>query len=184
VSDITRQRSEALTRLRSESLRLAVDLYAGRSFIPVEEGVIATAGLFLGWLDAKPRRLVLTVSPITFEQGHPALHHRTKRTGDKMSVTMTDDQEVTYSVQAQDDKGNAVGDTLTWSSDDAGAVVTLTPSADTLSCLFASVNPGTANISVTDGTLSAADSIVVTAGAAASLVLTPGTPVAETPAAV
>lgn len=96
-----------------------------------------------------------------------------------MSVTMTDDQEVTYSVQAEDDKGQPVGDTLTWSSDDNGAVVTLTPSADTLSCVFAAVDPGTANISVTDGTLSAADSIVVTAGAAASLVLTPGTPVAE-----
>ena len=96
-----------------------------------------------------------------------------------MSVTMTDSQEVTYTVEPEDSKGIAVSDTLTWSSDDGGAFVTLTPSADTLSCLFAAVAPGTANISVTDGTLSGADSIVVTAGPVASLVLTPGTPVSE-----
>jgi hypothetical protein len=169
-----------IDRLRYEAIRVAADVYAGRGSSWTDEEVVASAGFFLTqWLDARPVRLVLTVSPITFEQGHPALHHRTKRTGDKRSVTMTDDQEVTYSVQAEDDKGQPVGDTLTWSSDDNGAVVTLTPSADTLSCVFAAVDPGTANISVTDGTLSAADSIVVTAGAAASLVLTPGTPVAE-----
>ena len=96
-----------------------------------------------------------------------------------MSVTMSDAQQVSYSVEPEDTKGIAVSDTLTWSSDDNGAVVTITPSADTLSCVFAAVAPGTANISVTDGTLSDTDVIVVTAGPVASLVLTAGTPVAE-----
>jgi hypothetical protein len=49
--------------------------------------------------------------------------------------------------------------------------------------VFAAVAPGSATITVTDGTLSASDLITVTAGAAASLVLTPGTPESETPAA-
>jgi len=98
-----------------------------------------------------------------------------------MSVTMTDDQEVTYTVAPEDDKGFPVSDTLTWSESSGGAVVTVTPSADTLSALFVSVAPGTSTISVTDGTLSATDIITVTAGTVASLVLTPGTPVAETP---
>ena len=101
-----------------------------------------------------------------------------------MSVTMTDSQEVTYTVEAEDSRGFAVSDTLTWSSDDAGAFVTVTPSADTLSCVFAAVDPGTANISVTDGTLSATDVITVDAGAVASLVLTPGTPTDEPAPAV
>ena len=96
-----------------------------------------------------------------------------------MSVTLTDAQEITYTCEPLDSKGIEVSDTLTWSSDDGGAVVTLTPSADTLSCLFAAVAPGTANISVTDGTLSGADVITVTPGSVASLVLTPGTPVSE-----
>ena len=96
-----------------------------------------------------------------------------------MSVSMTDSQEVTYTCEPLDSKGIEVSDTLTWSSDDGGAVVTLTPSDDTLSCLFAAVAPGTANISVTDGTLSGADVITVVAGGVATLTLTPGTPVSE-----
>ena len=66
-----------------------------------------------------------------------------------MSVTMTDADQVTYACEPEDSKGQPVADTLTWSSDDNGAVVTLTPSADTRSCVFAAVAPGTANISVT-----------------------------------
>ena len=96
-----------------------------------------------------------------------------------MSVTMTDSQEVTYTCEPEDSKGIEVSDTLTWSSDDGGAVLTVTPSADTLSCVFAAVAPGSATITVTDGTLSGTDLITVTAGPVASLVLTPGTPTDE-----
>jgi hypothetical protein len=94
---------------------------------------------------------------------------------------MTDDQEVTYTCAPEDDKGFPVSDTLTWTESSGGTVVTVTPSADTLSALFVSVAPGTSTISVTDGTLSATDIITVTAGGVASLVLTPGTPAAQTP---
>ena len=171
---------------RLEGLRLAVELHAAHDQPwqpfeqqPLPERVLATAGQFANWLLARPHRLRLTVAPFTFPEGHPGPGVPTKHQGDGMSVTMSDSEAVTYVVSPEDSKGVAVADTLTWSSDDGGAVVTLTPSADTLSCVFAAVAPGTANISVTDGTLSDTDVIVVTAGPVASLVLTAGTPVAE-----
>jgi hypothetical protein len=137
----------------------------------------------LAWLTKRPARLVLRPAPRTFAEGNPALSVPTRFTGDGMSVTMTDDQQVTYAVQAEDDKGAAVSDSLTWTADDNGAVLTVTPAADGMSASFAAVAPGTATITVTDGTLSASDLITVTAGAVASLVLTPGAPSAEAPAA-
>jgi Bacterial Ig-like domain (group 2) len=96
-----------------------------------------------------------------------------------MSVQMTDAQAVTYTVDPEDSKGFPVADTITWSESSGGTVVTATPAADGLSCVFAAVAPGTATISATDGTLSASDSIDVTTGGVASLVLTPGAPAAE-----
>lgn len=172
---------------RLEGLRLAVELHASRDQPwpvyeqqPLPERVIATAGQFANWLLARPTHLRLRPAPFTFPEGHPGPGVPTKHQGaNDMSVTMSDSDQVTYSVAPEDSKGVAVADTLTWSSDDNGAVVTLTPSADTLSCVFAAVDPGTANISVTDGTLSASDQILVTAGPVTQLVLTPGTPVAE-----
>ena len=175
---------------RPEALRLAVQLHASQDHgFPfdrrsITERVIETAGQFSAWLLAAPARLVLRAAPFTFEQGPPGpgtptRHHQT---GGTVSVTMTDSQQVTYTVEPEDSKGFAVSDTITWSSDDAGAVLTVTVSDDGLSATFAAVAPGTATISATDGTLSASDLITVTAGGVASLVLTPGTP-ADEPAA-
>ena len=93
-----------------------------------------------------------------------------------MGVSMSDSQQVTYQVEPEDSKGFPTSDTLTWSADDGGAVVTATVSDDTLSATYVAVAPGQANITVTDGTLSAGDAITVTAGPAASLVLTAGAP--------
>lgn len=172
---------------RAEGLRLAAELHAVQegprdqfTAGALPERVIETAGQFARWLLARPHRLRLIPAPYTFAQpAYPGPASRTKTGDDGMSVTMTDSQEVTYTCEPEDNKGFEVSDTLTWSSDDNGAVVTLTPSGDTLSCLFAAVAPGTANISVTDGTLSGADVITVTPGGVASLVLTPGTPTDE-----
>lgn len=169
-----------IDQCRAEGLKLAVQLLAAEEHDPGErdhlaERVIETAGRFSCWLLARPHRLRLIPSRFTFEQGSPGPGQPTTTTGDDgMSVSMSDTQEVTYAVEAEDSKGFQVADTLTWSSDDAGAVVTVTPAADGMSCVFAAVAPGTATISVTDGTLSASDLITVTPGAVASLVLTPG----------
>lgn len=166
---------------RLEALRAAASVYQGRAESALT--ILSLADRLLAWLVKRPARLVLHPAPTTFAQGNPALHNPTKFEGDGMSVTMTDDQQVTYSVQAEDDKGASVSDSLTWTADDGGAVLTVTPAADGMSAVFAAVAPGTATITVSDGTLSASDLITVTAGAVASLVLSPGAPEAEAPAA-
>jgi hypothetical protein len=171
---------------RELGLTLAVELHAAldQRLPPdrhsIDECVIETAGQFAAWLLARPDHLRLIPAPFTFQQpaySGPAVLTQIGANG--MSVTMTDTQEVSYAVEAEDSKGVQVSDTLTWSSDDAGAVVTVTPSADGLSCVFAAVAPGAATITVTDGTLSGSDLITVTAGPVASLVLTPGVPTDE-----
>ena len=171
---------------RLEGLRLAVELYSTHDepfpqfgAVPLPELVLATAGEFTNWLLARPARLRLRAAPFTFPEGHPGPGVPTKHQGDGMSVTMSDSEQVTYAVAAEDSKGFPVSDTITWSSDDAGAVLTVTPSADGLSCDFAAVAPGSATITASDGTLSASDLITVVTGAVTQLVLTPGTPVAE-----
>ena len=170
---------------RELGLRYAVKLnecqgHEDRGGLDITDRVLDQAGRFTIWLAARPAYLRLYRAPITLQQpAYPGPAMPTKTGDNGMAVSMSDTQEVTYTVEPEDSKGIPVSDTLTWSSDDNGAVVTLTPSADSLSCLFAAVAPGTANISVTDGTLSATDAITVTAGPVASLVLTPGAPVDE-----
>lgn len=161
---------------RAEALAAAAVLFTGtrpRS----AAGVLAIADELTAWLLRRPARLALSAAPLTFQQGVPGPGTPTKHhhSGGSMSVSMTDAQQVTYTVEAEDSKGFEVADSLTWSEDSAGAVVAMTVSEDGMSATFAAVAPGTATVSVTDGTLSASDSIDVTAGGAASLVLTPGT---------
>ena len=104
-----------------------------------------------------------------------------------MSVTMTDAEAVTYVVEPEDSKGFPVSDSLTWSSDDNGAVVTLVPSADTQSCLIVAGVDGTATVTVTDNSvtppLTASDVITVVSSAATSLVISEGTPEDQPPPA-
>lgn len=175
---------------RAEGLRLAVELHSqqdfgtGTLYGDTAGKILADAAQFALWLESRPHSLTLRPNPETYQQpGYPGPAVPTQTGENGMAVTLTDTQQVSYSVQAEDSKGQPVADTLTWSSDDAGAVVTVTPSADGTSCVFAAVAPGTANISVTDGTLSAVDVITVTPGAVASLVLTPGEITDEPPAA-
>lgn len=172
-----------ITAIRAEALRLAVELHAGRG-VPawgaatMTDRVLKDAGRFELWLIGKPARLRLTPGPFTFEQGTPGpgVPTITITSGDNMAVQMLDTQSVPYACEPEDSKGFAVADTLTWTESSGGTVVTATPSADGLSCDFAAVAPGTATITVTDGTLSGSDVITVTAGPVAQLVLTPGTP--------
>lgn len=168
--------------IRAEALRLAVDLHAGSHATtwgaPIAERVLDDAGRFERWLIGAPARLHLTPSPFTFNQGMPGPGVPTIiiTSGDQMAVQMLDTQAVSYTCEPEDSKGFPVADTLTWSESSGGAVVIAAPAADGLSCQFTAVAPGTSTITVTDGTLSGSDVITVTAGPAAQLVLTPGTP--------
>ena len=163
---------------RALGLRLAVDLYARRPWgddrhrdgDSAELGQVIDAARDFAWiLYGRADRLTLN-DPVITEQatGRPVPLNR----GDNMPVTITDAEIADYSgsVSETDSKGFPVSDALTWSEDSNGAVV----SGDGAG-VFTAVAPGTANITVTDGTLSATDSIEVDPGAAASLLL--GAPV-------
>ena len=104
-----------------------------------------------------------------------------------MSFQMSDSQQVTLSVSFADKRGNPVPAPVgaqppSWLVDNA-ALLSLTPAADGLSCVAASVGPlGTATVSVkvsdAQGNALASGSLGVTVigGAPATVVVTPGTP--------
>lgn len=169
--------------VRLESLRLAVDLYAHREQDDFTgDAVVHAYEIFLGLLTARAARITVG-DPVITEQGHPAEHLPLRRTGPDMAVTMTDTQQATYPAPSEaDSRGFPVtGDTIVIAEDSNGSVVAKTENADG-SVTFAAVAPGSAQVSWTDGTLSFADTINVTTGAAASLVV--GAPVvADIPAA-
>jgi hypothetical protein len=163
---------------RLEALSLAVRLYSGRPQDYFgDEAVVRAAGEFLHWLTA--RAVTLRVGdPVISEQGHPARRIPLKRTGANMAVTMKDTDQATYPAPSESDsKGFPVtGDVITIAEDSAGAVVSQVSNPDG-SVTFVAVAPGSANVSWTDGVLSFADAINVTAGDAATLVV--GAPVIE-----
>lgn len=130
--------------------------------------------------------LLLVVSPLTYEQGtSTSAHTRTSTTPEGLIMaTLTDTQQFTASVEPEDSKGFATTDAgLTWSESSGGAVVTLQPSADGMSCLVVAVAPGSATYQVTDGTRTASGAVDVTAGAVAALVITEGTASEQAPPA-
>lgn len=81
---------------RLEALHEACVLYQGTREAPFV--VLRAAEQFLKeWLAKRPHKLVLILPRFTFRQGNPAVAVPTHYLGDGMSVTMTDDQQVTYS---------------------------------------------------------------------------------------
>lgn len=165
-------------RERKAALDAAVALLAGQFPSPPAADVTAYATVFLGWISGA--RLRITADPITYEQGNPSLSQATRFIGGK--VQLTDTQQVTLTVQPEDSKGFPTSDTLTWSSAD-DTVVSLQPSADSLSCLVVAGVPGLGVVvTVTDGTISATDSFDVVAGGVATLQISEGTPEDQPPA--
>jgi hypothetical protein len=163
---------------RTAALDAAVDLFAHQMGPASTDLILIYANTFLGWLSGA--RLALSADPLTYTQGNPAISQATRFIGG--NVQLTDTQQVTLSVEPEDSKGQPTSDTLTWSSSD-GTVIALQPSADTLSCLCVAGVPGAGIVvTVTDGVLSASDNFDVVAGAAASLVITEGTPEDQPPA--
>lgn len=96
-----------------------------------------------------------------------------------MSLTFQDTQQVTLHVGAVvDSEGEAVNDTFTWTVDDAN-VLTLTPSADTLSCdavPATTSGPATVTATASDG-VARTFAIDVTAGPTAAFEITADAPV-------
>jgi hypothetical protein len=137
----------------------------------------AVATMFYRWLEG-PVVLFVTVDPETFSQAAPeGPGTPTVRKGN--TVQLTDIQQVTLTVAEQDSKGQPASDQLAWAVDNP-AVVAITPSADTMSCLCVAGTDGTATVTVTDNSvnppLTATDTITVVSSAATSLVIGEGTP--------
>ena len=166
---------------REAALTAAVDLFADDLDTPPAETVLAYAAAFLAFISGA--RLRLTVDPLTYTQDDAALFQPTRYVGD--NVQLSDTQQVLLSVEPLDSKGEPTSDTLTWTSSDT-TVISLVPSADTLSCECVAGVPSAAGSAVTvtvgDGVLSASDSFIVVAGTAASLVISEGTPEDQPPA--
>lgn len=127
---------------------------------------------------AAPARLTLTFGPVTDRGTHHTLQ------GDTLmaNLQLGDTQEVTATVVADDAAGNVVPDQLTWAASPAAAV-SLTPSADTLSCVIGGLVP-TAGVVIT-ATDTAGNSISgdvdVIGGPASALSMSFG-PVSDKPA--
>jgi hypothetical protein len=166
-----------IDRARSEALALAVEFHAAIDLTlipfdqhPAAERVLETAGEFTRWLTARAVRIKVG-KPVITEQGHPARHFPLHRTGAGMAVTIKDSQIATYPApEADDSKGFAVSDTITVSEDSSGAVVSLVSNPDGTAA-FTAVAPGAAQVTWTDGTISFSDTINVTPGDAATIVV-------------
>ena len=153
---------------------------------PVMKGsdVTAVATIYYRWLEG-PAFLLMTVDPATFDQAAPeGPGTPTNRKG--TAVQLTDLQQVALSVGEVDAKGQPVSDSLTWSVDNP-AVIAITPSADTQSCLCVAGVDGTATVTVADNSvnppLTASDSLTVVSSAATSLIISEGTPEDQPPPA-
>lgn len=163
---------------RAAALDAAVRLFEFQAAPPAPGLVTSYATQFLAWLSGA--RLRLAADPLTYTQGNPAQHQATRYQGD--TVQLTDTQQVTLTVQAEDSKGFPTSDNLTWSTAD-DTVVSLQPSADTMSCLCVAGDPGLGVVvTVTDGTISATESFDVVAGGVATLQISEGTPEEQPPA--
>lgn len=154
--------------------------------VPLSElygDITAGATIYYQWLEG-PAVLFMTVDPTTFSQAAPeGPGTPTIRKG--TIVQLTDLQEVTLSVAEVDSKGQPVSDQLVWTVDNS-AVIAITPSADTQSCLCVAGVDGTATVTVTDNSvtppLTASDTLTVVSSAATSLKISEGTPEAQPPA--
>lgn len=171
--------------LRAIALEQAALLHKG--FFPEEimqnnslsiaaDRVLNTADIFLAWLE-KPIRISINVGNILDQKSG-------KPTGNKYGgsgiMQLHDNEKVDLTVTETDAKGVALKDTLTWTSDNAdGTIITLQVSNDTQTCTVVAGVPGSAVVTVTDGTLSATLAVDVIPGTATAIQIVPGTPVTQ-----
>jgi hypothetical protein len=168
---------EAYRQADAADRRLAAQISA-RITDPLGDSFEARADRVYAWLRARatvqPARLIVVPGPV---QDQPPGGQRMA-----LELDMTDVQQDDFTVQPVDSKGFATADgPLTWSEDSNGAVIAITPSADGMSVTAVAVAPGQATLSVTDGTLTGSELVVVTPGPVASLQITAGTPTDQAP---
>lgn len=163
------------TAQRQVALQYAVTLLSPLGTGDAER-VITTAEALFAWL-VGPAFMDITVGEIVDQTtGQPT---GTTHTGG--TVQLHDNEQVTLAVAEADAKGVALADTLTWAIDNT-TVAALQIASDTQSALLVAGLPGSAVVTVTDGTLSATLAVDVVPGGVATITITPGTPVVQPPA--
>jgi hypothetical protein len=135
--------------------------------------VLGTADVLYRWL-TRPVTLTLAAGPaVNQTTGQPT----TTPTG-VPQMQLHDNEQVDLSVTTADAKGFATADSLTWMSSDE-SVATVTVSADSKTGTVVAGNPGSAVITVSDGTLSATEAIDVVPAGTATISIAEGTPVEQ-----
>lgn len=135
------------------------------------------------WLGSATVAFSLVVAPTTYEQSDPSKGTPTVRTPGG-AVQLHDTQQVAYTVQATDTKGQPVteSDSLTWTSSDE-TIFTVAADPGNMSATVVAGNVGSAVLTVSDGTRNATDAIDVIPGDIAAINLTAGTPEDQPPPA-
>lgn len=143
-----------------------------------DDQILRRAEKFYRWLNGqKPLRLVLDVGP-AHHQGTAPFPGPMKETH---MAQLHDDQEFEVTVSARDAKGFEVADQFTASVDDT-SVATVEALEDGKTFVVTAGNPGSAVMTVTDGTLSATLAIDVVPGDVALIQLQVGDPSDQAPA--
>ena len=153
--------------------RAAAALTAGLTTGPgtPEAEVLARAARLAAFIEGG--RLTIRPGAFTYRQASADPPRQTTITaGGKVQIK--DSEQFSISVEVDDSKGFAVsGDALTYTTSDP-AVVSLQPSADGFSCLIVGGNPGSAVVTVSDGTICATEAVDVVPGDAATFKITEG----------
>jgi hypothetical protein len=139
--------------LRKLALVETVRLYASFTTPPASTNVVRdSADLLYAWL-AGSQLLTLIEGPVMSQStGLPT--GTTHQPGEIMQIH--DDEKFTLTVDTKDAKGFETADTVAWTSDDNGAVVSLTVAADGRSCTVTAVAPGHVTITATDSAVTPA----------------------------
>jgi hypothetical protein len=177
------------TEIQQVALERAVALYQGEGTFPnldarkqQIDAVLEAATRFARWLGSPVMYLSIKPAPLTYVQGSDQAVI-TAVSGGRMELK--DNQQVSLDVQEKDAKGfatNQAGDiVLTWDTSDS-AVVSLQPAADGLTCEAVAGNPGSALVTVSDGTNQGSLAVDVTAGPAVAIQINAGTPEDQPPA--
>jgi hypothetical protein len=165
---------DEVANLRTVALNAAVELHRDREHHNQSPGdaVVAAAEKFFRflYLNAEVKHIALVPGMISAQDGSAT---RQPDQGEN-PMQLHDDEQVTYTVEATDAKGQEVtGETINFSVDDT-SVAAITVSADGTSATIVAGTTGSAVLTATVGALTVTEAIDVIAGDATAISLVPG----------
>lgn len=145
-----------------------------------DASVRATASSLYRWLTG-PVAIRIHPGPVVDQDTGEVIHHHERGHHVATTLDLQDNQNDTLTIAETDSKGQPASDQIVWTVDNP-SIVSITPSADTMSCALSALAVGTANVTAADANNSAVfdvEAVVVTAGPATTLTITAGTPTAQ-----